>query len=145
MRVGAKDCAGTKGQRQGFHVSALMVCAWKGFNMIKTLGFAALAAVLAMPAAADHMRHKHGYGHGTVSGNYARGGVTITVSCYRGPWKEVIIDRPNAVFIDSLVQAGYSYERAHAIGERVCRDEALVDNPGALAATMRQIYNSGNR
>lgn len=109
--------------------------------MFKTLGMAALALTLAAPAMADHMRHKNGYGQGTVSGNYARGGVTITVSCYRGPWKEVIIDRPNAVFIDSLVNAGYTYERAHAIGERVCRDEALVDNPGALAATMRRIYN----
>ena len=66
---------------------------------------------------------------------------TITVSCFRGPWEAVIWDRPNAVFIESLVAVGYEYEKAHAIAERVCRDEALVNNSEGLRSTMLQIYS----
>ena len=51
---------------------------------------------------------------------------TIVVSCFRGPWHDVIWDRPNAKFIDSLVEAGYDFPTAHAIGERLCRDDAIV-------------------
>lgn len=53
----------------------------------------------------------------------------ITISCFRGPLRVVAWDRPNAVFIDDLVQLGYSRPEAHAIGERVCRDEYGVYNP----------------
>ena len=35
--------------------------------------------------------------------------VVVTVSCYRGPWDDVIWDRPNPVFVDSLVSASYSF------------------------------------
>ena len=47
----------------------------------------------------------------------------ITISCFRGPWKDVIWDRPNAVFIDDLVQIGYTLTEASWLAERVCRDE----------------------
>ncbi len=52
----------------------------------------------------------------------------INVSCYRGLLKTVAWDRPNAVFIEDLRQLGYTYEEAHVIGERVCRDEYGVDD-----------------
>ncbi len=72
---------------------------------------------------------------------WSYGGTEIHISCYRGPWKEVIWDRPNAVFIDSLVNAGYSYATASAIAERICRDPALVQNPGSMSRKLRQILN----
>ncbi|WP_224813587.1 helix-turn-helix domain-containing protein [Hasllibacter sp. MH4015] len=65
--------------------------------------------------------------------------ITVTVSCFRGPFTEVIWDRPNPVFIDSLVNAGYSYPEAHAIGERVCRDPSTVDRPDAAVQVMYRI------
>ncbi len=65
---------------------------------------------------------------------------TIYVSCFRGPWREVIWDRPNAKFIDSLVDVGYDYPTAHAIAERVCRDDALVGNPEGLKSEMIRIF-----
>lgn len=65
--------------------------------------------------------------------------VTITISCFRGPWEEVIWDRPNARFIESLVAAGYDFPTAHAIGERICRDEALVGNPDAAKDAMAKV------
>lgn len=65
--------------------------------------------------------------------------VTVTVSCFRGPFSEVIWDRPNPVFIDSLVSIGYTFPEAHAIGERVCRDPSTVDRPDAAVAVMSRI------
>lgn len=65
--------------------------------------------------------------------------VQVTVSCFRGPWQEVIWDRPNPVFIDSLVNVGYSFPEAHAIGERVCRDASTVDRPDRAVQVMHQI------
>ena len=72
-------------------------------------------------------------------------GDTMVVSCFRGPWKDVIWDRPNANFIDSLVTFGYDYPTAHAIGERVCRDERLVGNLEAMKAEMVRIYRESPR
>lgn len=65
--------------------------------------------------------------------------VTITVSCFRGPFSDVIWDRPNPVFIDSLIDAGYTFPEAHAIGERLCRDPSTVDRPDAAVAVMERI------
>jgi hypothetical protein len=65
--------------------------------------------------------------------------VQVTVSCFRGPWTEIIWDRPNPVFIDSLVNVGYSYPEAHAIGERVCTDPTTVDRPEMAVQVMHQI------
>lgn len=91
-----------------------------------TLGVASLMAVTTAPAFAT--QHTNGVQPGVV-----------TVSCFRGPWEEVIWDRPNAIFIDSLVALGYSYTEANGIGERVCRDEATVDNEAAARAVMMRI------
>ena len=96
--------------------------------MTRHLMVAALFATVAAPASAADPALK-----GLVPG-------AITVSCYRGPWTEVIWDRPNAVFIESLVAIGYDYANANAIGETICRDQALVNNPEGLRATMRRIY-----
>jgi hypothetical protein len=63
----------------------------------------------------------------------------ITISCFRGPTSTVIWDRPNAVFVEDLVRLGYSYPDAHAIGERVCRDEYGVDQPEYLRSTLYDI------
>ena len=99
--------------------------------MTRNLIAAALLTTLAAPAAAE-MSPRRG----------ADGSVTIVVSCFRGPMKVVAWDRPNAVFVDSLVAAGYGYEEASAVAERICRDEALVDDPEALKAEMLRIYNA---
>lgn len=79
-------------------------------------------------------------GKSTHHGAHGKGKQKIIVSCYRGPWKDVIWDRPNAVFIDSLVAIGYDFPTAQAIGTRVCRDDALVGDPEALKATMLRIW-----
>ena len=92
---------------------------------------------MALPAVAGGSKYEHRH-----YGSYGAGGGGIVVSCYRGPWKEVIWDRPNAVFIDSLVNVGYDYSTAAAIGERICRDKNLVGNPGALGASMANIVRS---
>lgn len=97
---------------------------------------AAVLAVTAVPAFADNVRYKY-HNHGS----YGPTGRTIVVSCERGPWKEVIWDRPNAVFVDSLVAVGYDFSTASAIATRVCRDQNLVGRPGAMKSTMEQIFN----
>ncbi|MWB79212.1 hypothetical protein GLS40_14325 [Pseudooceanicola sp. 216_PA32_1] len=66
----------------------------------------------------------------------------IVVSCYRGPWKQVIWDHPNAKFIDSLVAIGYDFPTSEAIANRICRDQNLVFDPEGLKATMKRIYMS---
>ena len=63
----------------------------------------------------------------------------ITISCFRGPSSNVIWDRPNAVFIEDLVRQGYSYPQAHAIGERICRDEWGVNQPEYLKTSLLKI------
>lgn len=65
--------------------------------------------------------------------------VQVTVSCYRGPWTDVIWDRPNPIFIDSLINAGYTFPEAHAIGDRVCRDPSTVDRPDLAVQVMHRI------
>lgn len=53
----------------------------------------------------------------------------INVSCYRGAFRSVVAwDRANGVFIEDLVQLGYTYPEAHAMGARVCRDERGIGN-----------------
>ena len=67
---------------------------------------------------------------------------TIAVSCYRGPWKDVIWDRPNPQFIGSLVAAGYSSATASSIATRVCRNPNFVDRPGAMANEVQWILQT---
>lgn len=66
----------------------------------------------------------------------------ITISCFRGPSSSVIWDRPNAVFVEDLVRVGYSYPEAHAIGERVCRDEYGVGNHEHMRTSLLNIMAS---
>ncbi|MEJ6393618.1 hypothetical protein V8J82_10150 [Gymnodinialimonas sp. 2305UL16-5] len=113
-------------------------------NHIPTL---ALLAALAVPAGfAPDMAHAHDGAHSHEGASVQVGGGAaqstqgaILLSCYRGPWDDVIWDRPNPEFIDSLVAVGYSYGEANAIGERVCRDEAGVDNPAAARQILQNI------
>lgn len=93
-----------------------------------------VACAFTTPAFADHKHHAAG--HHYVGSGYGR---VVTVSCYRGPWEGVIWDRPNAVFIDSLVAIGYDFPTAHAIGERICRDAALVGNLDRLREETRRV------
>lgn len=72
---------------------------------------------------------------------YVAHGHTVVVSCYRGPWREVIWDRPEPLFIDSLVAAGYDYPTAHAMAERICRDQSLVGDREALRGTAQDVVN----
>lgn len=65
--------------------------------------------------------------------------VTITISCFRGPFSEVIWDHANPVFVDSLVNIGYTFPEAQAIAERVCRDVATVDRPDVAIDVMYRI------
>lgn len=66
----------------------------------------------------------------------------IIVSCFRGPWKQVIWDHPNAKFIDSLVGVGYDYPTSESIANRICRDQDLVFNPEGLKSEMKRIYRT---
>lgn len=108
--------------------------------------FAILAgalAALALPAAAGnhpHTHHTHKHSHGHAHTHVVESGPTITVSCYRGPWEDVIWDRPNSVFIDSLVTVGYDINTASSIAERICRDSDLVGDTEGLKAEMKRIY-----
>ena len=63
--------------------------------------------------------------------------VTIRIDCFRGPWHEIIWDRPEVNFTDDLVSYGYSFAEAEAIGYRVCRDPQGVDDPDYLVGTLR--------
>lgn len=97
--------------------------------MLNKLCKASLIAALALPgmAQADHKTNK------TAATKQ------VVVSCYRGPWEDVIWDRPNAIFVDSLVNVGYDFPTAHAIAERICRDRLLVGDTDALKAEMQRI------
>lgn len=114
----------------GTKVGAIVFC---GGRQLMTRTFsAALGGVLAVAASG-------GAGATGQVQHGAANGPAVIVSCFRGPWQEVIWDRPNPVFVDSLVAAGYSFPEAHAIAERVCRDPDTVGRPDDAAAVMRRI------
>jgi hypothetical protein len=98
-----------------------------------------LALALALPGAqamADLERHP---------GNHWNQGGTVYVSCYRGPWQDVIWDRPEGIFIESLVNVGYDYTNALAIATRICRDITLVGDDAGLKAEMERIIAEAPR
>ena len=70
------------------------------------------------------------------------GGVTIVVSCDRGPMTAVVWDQPTPAFIDSLVAAGHGHADAMAIGLRICRDKTLIGAPDALTSTLRRVHEA---
>lgn len=76
---------------------------------------------------------------GAVAPDAAFAPGTVVVSCYRGPWRETLWDRPEGVFLDSLVGLGYDYLAAQAIGDRICKDESLVGDPAALNAEVSRV------
>lgn len=113
---------------------------------MKFVIFAGALAALALPATAgnnahthSHHTHKHAHAH-THAHHTHESGPAITVSCYRGPWEDVIWDRPNPVFVDSLVTVGYDINTASSIAERICRDPDLVGDTDGLKAEMKRIY-----
>lgn len=70
----------------------------------------------------------------------------LVISCFRGPWTQVIWDAPNTSFTDSLVGMGYDVATATAIGTRVCRDQEAVGNPDLMKAlTLRLIAETPKR
>ncbi len=95
----------------------------------KTL-LALTLATLAGPTLAETEAHP---------GNHWNQGGVVHVSCFRGPWREVIWDRPQGIFIDSLVQVGYDFPSALAIATRLCRDITYVGDDAAIKAEMERI------
>ena len=93
-------------------------------------------AILALSAAAAVSFSVQGV---SAQGATAASGPQIKVDCYRGPWEDVIWDRPERPFIESLMAAGYDLVAAEAIGEWVCRDPAGVNDPAALVAIARRV------
>jgi hypothetical protein len=64
----------------------------------------------------------------------------VIVSCFRGPWTAVIWDHANPKFLRSLRAIGYDAETAEVIGNDICRNQFLVDNPDGMRAEMTRIY-----
>jgi len=92
------------------------------------------AALLALPTAAAAHNHRA-----------AAEPVSIRIACFRGPWQEIIWDRPDVSFTDGLVAAGYSQSDALAIGTRICRDPEGVNNHQHLVDTLRHILRTEPR
>lgn len=63
----------------------------------------------------------------------------VVISCFRGPWHEVIWDAANTKFVDSLMSIGYDVASAQAIATRVCRDQDAVGNSEALVALTKKL------
>jgi hypothetical protein len=80
-----------------------------------------------------------------LAGNYWNEGGVVTVSCFRGPWELVYWDKPEGIFIDSLVNVGYDYPSALAIATRICREQALVGRPDLMKAEMERIIAEAPR
>ena len=63
------------------------------------------------------------------------------VSFYRGPWQQVIRDRPNAVFADSPVAVDNVFPTATAFETHISRDRDSVGQYGAPKANMERILH----
>lgn len=81
----------------------------------------------------------------TVSAGAAQAQSDVRVSCYRGPWKQVIWDRANPDFIASLEVHGLSAVDARVIADSICRDPRLVNNPEGLAGEVRRVLSRTRR
>ena len=66
----------------------------------------------------------------------------INISCYRGALPTVAWDRANAVFIQDLMQVGYSYEKATVIAEHICRDEFGVRNAEHQVMRLKEVLRA---
>lgn len=74
-----------------------------------------------------------------VSSDVAIAKDVIHVSCYRGPWDDVIWDRANPEFVESLQSFGYNQVDAENLANSICRDARLVYNPDKLADQVRKV------
>ena len=100
---------------------------------MKTSLMVALVAGLAMPLASSAFADSRG---SEIDKNPNK----INVSCYRGALRSAVAwDRPNPVFIEDLVQIGYTYPEAASIGERICRDIRGVGDGKYRVNRMRDI------
>lgn len=90
-----------------------------------------VAALLALPTVAAAHNHRT-----------AAQPVSIRISCFRGPWQEIIWDRPEVVFLDGLTAYGYSPSDALAIGTRVCHDPQGVTDPSYLVGVLQSILRT---
>lgn len=106
------------------------------------LATVAIAGLVGGASAHDRHSHSHSHGHDHSHRLQASAGTSIIVSCYRGPKKLVYWDRANPEFYDSLRAAGFSAPTAHAIGNRICRDQSLVDNLEAMKDEVRRVIRS---
>lgn len=75
----------------------------------------------------------------------ALAGNDVLVSCYRGPWNQVIWDRANPEFIASLEANGMTPVEARVIADSICRDPRLVNNPDEMAAEVRRVVSQARR
>lgn len=75
----------------------------------------------------------------------ALAGSDILVSCYRGPWNQVIWDRANPEFIASLEANGMAPVEARVIADSICRDPRLVNNPDEMATEVRRVISEARR
>lgn len=80
-----------------------------------------------------------------VMADTAKAETYLLVSCYRGPWTEVIWDRANPEFIRSLEAHGYTTADATRIADSMCRDPRLVYNPTAMAREVRAVTSGARR
>jgi hypothetical protein len=100
-------------------------------NKVK-IASAALAGALALTAPAAVAQ--------SVPSPHDEDPTKITISCYRGWLADTVAwDRPNSVFVEDLVQLGYSRDQAMVIGEHICRDEYGVNNPSHQRAQLVRI------
>ncbi|MEM9911758.1 MAG: hypothetical protein AAF922_13335 [Pseudomonadota bacterium] len=75
----------------------------------------------------------------------ALAGDEVLVSCFRGPWNQVIWDRANPEFITSLEATGMDAVEARVIADSLCRDPRLVNNPENMAAEVRRVVYQARR
>lgn len=60
----------------------------------------------------------------------------IELSCYRGPFKDVIWDRAYPNFVASLESYGYPRYQAQLMADSICRDPSFIDNPDAMKTSV---------
>lgn len=105
-----------------------------------TIATLAAACLLALPTvAAAHERH---YDRDDATATAPVRAVPIRISCFRGPWREIIWDHANPSFTDDLVAYGYSYSEAWAIANRICQDPRGVDNSQYLVDVTQDILRT---
>ena len=113
--------------------------------MNKLMSLAGGFALLATGALAHETGVMGHTGHAGQNAHYAElppiKFVTVTISCYRGPIKEIIRDRANGEFITSLMQVGYDRVEATQFADSICRSPDLIDSPEKRRAAVYEILS----